>query len=103
MNEYKLKRGFKPESERICSVLKECFPGEITLEGDKFVISYGVFSNLTVWIEGKKLAVDTVSDKSVTDNDIILDTNKRFRQFLLIATGYTAKERLKAAKDKIKK
>ncbi|MGP8321005.1 MAG: DUF5611 family protein [Methanosarcinaceae archaeon] len=103
MNKYKLKRGFKPESERIYSVLKECFPGEITRDGAKFVISYGVFSNMTVWIDDKKLAVDTVSDSSVTDDGIILDTNKRFRDFLLKATGYTAKERLKAAKKETSK
>ncbi|HJH31451.1 MAG TPA: hypothetical protein C5S50_04585 [Methanosarcinaceae archaeon] len=103
MKEYKLKRGFKPESERIYSVLDECFPSEITRDGDKFVTSYGVFSNLTVRIEGKKLAVDTVSDRSVTDDEIILDTNKRFRDFLLKATGYTAKERLKASKKETSK
>ncbi len=103
MKEYKLKRGFKPESERIYSVLEECFPSEITREGDKFVTSYGVFSNLAVWIEEKKLAVDPVYDKSVTDDEVILDSNKRYRDFLLKATGYTAKERLKAAKKEVSK
>ena len=103
MQEYKLKRGFKPESERIYSALEECFPSEITREGDKFVTSYGVFSNLAVWIEGKKLAVDPVYDKSVTDDEIILDSNKIYRDFLLKATGYTAKERLRAAKKEVSK
>jgi len=103
MQEYKLKRGFKPDSERIYSVLKECFPSEITREGDRFVTSYGVISKLSAWIEEKKLVVDTVSDKTVTDSEIILDTNKRFRDFLYKATGYTAKERLKAAKKNVSK
>ena len=103
MQEYKLKRGFKPESERIYASMEECFPTEITREGDKFVISYGVFSSLAVWIEGKKLAVDPVYDKSVTDDEVILDSNKRYRDFLLSATGYTAKERLKAAKKEVSK
>ncbi|MBN2488444.1 MAG: DUF5611 family protein [Methanosarcinaceae archaeon] len=103
MQEYKLKRGFTPDSERIYSVLKECFPGEVKREGDRFVTSYGVISRLSAWIEGKKLAVDTVSDNSVTDNELILDTNKRFRDFLLKATGFTAKERLKAAKKEVSK
>jgi hypothetical protein len=103
MQEYKLKRGFTPDSERIYSVLKECFPGEIVREGDRLVTSYGVISRLSAVIEGKKLVVDTVSDNSVTDNELILDTNKRFRDFLLKATGYTAKERLKAAKKAVSK
>ena len=101
MQEYKLKRGFTPDSERIYSVLKECFPSEIVREGDRFVTSYGVISKLSTWIEGKRLAVDTISDNSITNNELILDTNKRFRDFLYKATGYTTKERLKAAKKEV--
>lgn len=103
MQEYKLKRGFKPEMDRIYECLTETFPGEIKEEDGKYVISYGILSKLTVWIEGKKLAVDTASDTSVTDDELILDSNKRFRDFLLKATGYTAKERLKQAKKEVSK
>lgn len=101
MQEYKLKRGYKLEKDRIYECLKETFPGEIKEEGDKLVTSYGVLSKLSVWIEGKKLAVDTVSDSSVKDDGLILDSNKRFRDFLYLATGYTAKERLKQAKKEV--
>jgi hypothetical protein len=46
------------------------------------------------------LIVDTVSDKTISDEKIILQTNKDFRDFLYKATGYTTKERMKnAAKD----
>ncbi len=46
------------------------------------------------------LCVDTVSDKTISDDEIILQTNKDFREFLYKATGYTTKERMKnAAKD----
>jgi hypothetical protein len=103
MKEYKLKRGFKPETDRIHECLKEAFPSEIKEEDGKFITSYGVLSRVTVWIEGKKLAVDTESDTSVTDDEIILDSNKRFRDFLYAATGYTAKERLKQAKKEVSK
>ena len=103
MQEYKLKRGFKADMDRIYECLTESFPGEIRKEDDKYVTSYGILSSLTVWIEGKKLAVDTVSDTSVTDDELILDSNKRFRDFLFAATGYTAKERLKQAKKEVSK
>lgn len=103
MQEYKLKRGFKPDMDRIYECLTETFPSEIRKEDDKFVTSYGILSELTVWIEGKKLVVDTVSDTSVTDDELILDSNKRFRDFLYNATGYTAKERLMQAKKAVSK
>lgn len=39
-------------------------------------------------------------NKDVKD-DVILDTNKRYRVFLEDATGYTAKERLAKAKKEV--
>jgi hypothetical protein len=51
---------------------------------------------MTVWVN-KKLFIDTKSDLGV-DETTILDTNKRFRDFLLKATGYTAKQRRDMAK-----
>jgi hypothetical protein len=103
MQEYKLKRGYKPEMDRIYECLTESFPSEIKEEDGKYVTSYGVLSSIKVWIEGKKLAVDTESDTSMTDDELILDSNKRFRDFLYAATGYTAKERLKQAKKEVSK
>ena len=44
--------------------------------------------------------METESNKDVKD-DVILDTNKRYRVFLEAATGYTAKERLKMAKKDV--
>jgi hypothetical protein len=44
--------------------------------------------------------VETESNKDVKD-DVILDTNKRYRVFLEGATGYTAKERLAKAKKEV--
>ncbi|AKB75974.1 COG4004 family [Methanosarcina lacustris Z-7289] len=101
MQKYKLKRGFKPEVDRIYSVMQECFPTEISLNGDHVETSYGAMSKITVWIENKMLFVDTVSDVTVRDDGIILQTNKAYRDFLLKATGYTAKERLKHAKKEV--
>ncbi|HPE62514.1 MAG TPA: DUF5611 family protein [Methanothrix sp.] len=100
--EYSFKRGFKPELERIKSVLEEEFPAEITEEGGKLLLSYGALKSIEVSIEGKKLVVNTESSDEVGDN-LILDTNKRFRNFLEKATGYTAKQRLQQAKKEVSK
>lgn len=103
MQEYTFKRGYKLDLERIHECLAESFPAEIKKNGDKLVMSYGIFKTLTVWIQNKKMAVDTESDTTVTDDEAILDTNKRYRDFLYKATGYTAKERLKKAKEEVSK
>jgi len=101
MQQYKLKRGFKPEIDRIYSVMQECFPGEISGDGEFLETSYGAMSKIKVWIENKMLCVDTVSDKTVTNDKIVLQTNRAFRDFLTKATGYTAKERIKNAKKEV--
>jgi hypothetical protein len=101
MQQYKLKRGFKPDIERIYSVMQECFPVEITRKDEILETAYGAMSKITVWIENKMLCVDTVSDKTITDDNVAMQTNKAFRDFLLKATGYTAKERIKNAKKEV--
>jgi hypothetical protein len=101
MQQYKLKRGFKPEIDRIYSVMQETFPAEISRNGEYLETSYGAMSKIKVWIENKMMCVDTVSDKTVTNNEIVIQTNKAFRDFLLKATGYTAKERIKNAKKEV--
>ncbi|WP_440953505.1 DUF5611 family protein [Methanococcoides sp. FTZ1] len=103
MQEYKLKRGFSPDIERIYEELEKCFPSGVMREGDKLLVSYGVITEMSVSMNGKKLVVDTVMDTSTGDDGLILDTNKRFRDFLQLATGYTAKERLKQAKKDVSK
>ena len=56
---------------------------------------------MDVWVDGKKLCVNTESN---TDIDVgeVSDTNRRFRKFLDTATGYTAKERVKKMKKSAK-
>ncbi|MBP2031014.1 hypothetical protein J2755_001962 [Methanohalophilus levihalophilus] len=103
MQEYKLKRGNSPDIERIYEELQASFPSEIVRDGDKLTTSYGAMSELSVWMNGKLLVVDTVSNTEGLDDDAILDTNKHFRDFLFKATGYTAKERLKQAKKAVSK
>lgn len=70
-------------------------------DGGKFTLNYGAIKELKAWVQDKKLFVETQSDLAVKDEKVILDTNKRFRDFLEEATGFTAKERLKQAKKDV--
>lgn len=81
--------------------MEEIFQVAPQENGGKYVIRYGAIKELKAWVSDKKLFVETESDRSVKDESIILDTNKKFRDFLEEATGYTAKERLKMAKKEV--
>lgn len=83
--------------------LSECFPSEIRREEGKLITSYGALSKLSIWMDGKILVVDTVSNNEEVDDETILDTNKRFREFLNRSTGYSAKERAKKSKKSVSK
>lgn len=101
ISEYNFKRGYKPENERIRSILEEVFETKPAESNGKMTVSYGAIKEVKAWVQDKKLCVETQSDLSVKDEKLILDTNKRFRDFLEEATGYTAKERLKMAKKAV--
>ena len=101
MQAYKLKRGYSPDIDRMKGLLSECFGTEITDTDGKLRTSYGILKEITVWIDAKKLCVDTISDTDNKDENVILDTNKRFRNFLDKATGYSSKERVKNAKKEV--
>ncbi len=85
---------------RIRSLLEKNFPAQIKEDSNKYTLSYGAFARLTVWIDNKKLCVDTESNREARD-EMILETNKRYRVFLEEATGYSAKERLSKAKKEV--
>ena len=100
--DYSFKRGFKPDMERIQKALEEEFPVDIKQENSKLFLSFGALKSIYVSINGKKLNVTTESEIGVSDA-VALDTNKRFRNFLEKATGYTAKQRLQMAKKEATK
>ncbi|HPT37061.1 MAG TPA: DUF5611 family protein [Methanothrix sp.] len=100
--DYTFKRGFKPDLERISNVLKEEFPVDIKEDDGKLLLSFGALKSISVSINGKKLSVITESDLNA-DDVTVMDTNKRFRNFLEKATGYTAKQRLQMAKKEVSK
>jgi len=101
ISEYNFKRGYKPENERIRNLMEEVFEVKPAESDGRMTLSYGAIKELKAWVQDKKLHVETNSDASVKDDKLILDTNKRFRDFLEEATGYTAKERLKMAKKAV--
>ena len=100
--DYPFKRGFKPNIDRIRDVLEEMFPCEIKQENSRLLFSYGAMKSVAVWIENKRLFVVTESATDVSD-DVVLETNIRYRDLLEGATGYTAKQRLQMAKKEVSK
>lgn len=95
--EYKFKRGYKPDFERIRKILEDEFSCPVQGDGSTLTLNFGALKRITVWIDGNLLNVVTQSLPGA-DDKVVLDTNKRFRSFLEKATGYSAKERLKMAK-----
>ena len=100
--EYPFKKGFKPDITRIQKVIEEEFPDRIEEENGRLLFSYGALKKGEVWIENKHLFVLTESSPNAGD-EMVLDTNKRFRNFLEKATGYTVHQRMKMAKKEVQK
>jgi hypothetical protein len=98
--EYTFKRGYAPDMDRIEGILKEVFSSGFTRNGERCTLSDGALKSCQIWIEKKKLNVITESLLGAPD-DVIMDTNRRFRKFLEKATGYTAKQRVQMAKKEV--
>lgn len=101
MQVYPVKRGYsKNLGESIAKNLAECFGVVPTQVGDHFQITFGALKLLDVTMgkDGKSLVVRTESNIDASD-DVILDTNKRFRRYLDEVTGFSTKERVKRAKS----
>ena len=101
MQEYPVKRGFtKDLNTTMAEGLKQCFGTEVKNLGDHYQISYGALKLLEVTMGegGKTVIIRTESDKDASD-EVILDTNRRFRKYLDFVTGYSTKERVKKVKS----
>ncbi|MDO5845822.1 MAG: DUF5611 family protein [Methanocorpusculum sp.] len=112
MQEYEVKRGnTKDLEDRIKSGFADIFQTEPIEKDGHYSISYGSMQLLEVWPgeKNKTVVVDTVTDEDVLAmpdekaDGIILDTNKRFRQYLDLVTCFTTKERVKRAKKAAEK
>jgi hypothetical protein len=101
VQEYVFKRGFKKGAhERVLEALKDCFGVDVKEYDEEYVLSYGALRKLTIRISDT-LLVETESMEGIPD-ELIVDTNTRFRCFLEKATGYTAKQRAKKAQEAVK-
>jgi hypothetical protein len=101
MQEYPIKRGLaKDLSIRMVDALRECFGTDVHKADGHYQISYGALKLLDVSMGkgGKTLVVHTESNKDAAD-EVIIDTNRRFRHYLDAATGYSTRERVKKAKS----
>jgi hypothetical protein len=101
MQEYPIKRGLTKDLEaRAVAELKNCFGAEPEKTPKGYRIRAGALKRLDVVIGpgGKSVIIDTESDITAAD-EIIMDTNKRFRKFLDAVTGFSTKERVKRAKS----
>jgi hypothetical protein len=101
MQEYPVKRGMiKDIDARIVAELKNCFGVDPVKTEKGYRIIWGALKRLDVY-EGKdkkSVIIDTESDISASD-EVILDTNKRFRKYLDAITGFSTKERVKRVKS----
>lgn len=112
MQEYSIKRGFKDGlEERLKDGLEKYFDAVGKEKEHHYTIEFGSFSHLEAWIneKGNSLYVDTESRADLYDafpedeaDKIVLDTNRRFREYLEYVTGYNTKERKKKATEAVK-
>jgi hypothetical protein len=101
MQEYPIKRGMTKDLDtRIVVELKNCFGIEPEKTAKGYRIKSGALKRLDVSVgkDGKSVIIDTESDLSASD-EVIIDTNKRFRKYLDAITGFSTKERVKRAKS----
>ena len=101
MQEYPVKRGLtKDLIERMSAEMKNHFGVAPMESGGTYQIRYGALKRLDVkaGAGNKTVIIDTESDMTVSD-DVIMDTNRRFRKFLDAVTGFSTKERVKRAKS----
>ena len=105
MADYDIKKGcFKNiEGDQLKDIMRGVF-GNVSVEGDLLVSSYGVLSRIEVKIINKEtLSITTVGKEGALDDAEILDSKRRLNIFAFNATGFDAKARMKRAQAKAKK
>ena len=110
IQDYEVKRGLAKASD-LNKLLCDAF-GTCQKDGDWFATSFGAMPMIKAKYEGTKLVVDTQNDTSLASKvakgdaaatQLVLDTQKRWNEFLLNATGFDAKQRGKNAQKAAKK
>ncbi|MGI6009085.1 MAG: DUF5611 family protein [Methanomethylophilus sp.] len=107
MTEFDIKRGWysKIEGGKLKEIMQNVF-GSVKEEDGVLVSSYGAMARIEAKIISKStLGVATVNVDNARDlpDDQVLESKRKLNEFLLQATGFTPKDRLKRAKDKAKK
>jgi hypothetical protein len=74
------------------ATLLEAHIGPAQRSGERPSAKFGAIASLTVWAEGKELAVEVVMDPKV-ETSVAAETIQRYNRFLEEATGYSSKER----------
>ena len=103
MQEYPVKRGLTKDLEaRIIAEFRNCFGAEPEKTAQGYRITFGALKRLDASATegGKSVIIDTESDMGVSD-EVILDTNRRFRKYLDAVTGFSTRERVKRAKGTV--
>lgn len=104
MQEYDIRRGHYKniEGDKLPELIKEIF-GNVNQRDDGFLeTSFGALELLSVKPRDKKaLIVDTKTSPGV-DEMTASDTIRKYNEFLLRATGFSAKERSKRIQKKAK-
>jgi len=101
--EYEVKKGHYPkiEGDGLKDIMGMTF-GNVKVEGDKLVSSYGAITKVEVRVLSKTaLDVESKTDKTMP-LDVQADTIKRWNVFLEQVTGFTSKERSKRIQKKAK-
>lgn len=93
MRDYEIKRGHQKtlKGEGLRNILEEFF-GEVEEVEGRYRVSFGAIKEMTVWIDGRRLYIDTSMERKV-DNETASRTIRAYNAFLEKATGFTAKQR----------
>lgn len=110
MQEYEVKRGLAKKTD-LRTLFSQQF-GDVKEEAGWLTGGFGAMPVIKAKYEGDRLIVDTSSKSDLAARvakgdkealQLTLDTQKRWNDFLLNATGYDAKQRGKKAQEKAKK
>ncbi|MDD2625968.1 MAG: DUF5611 family protein [Candidatus Methanomethylophilus sp.] len=107
MTGFDIKKGWysKIEGDQLEQIMKDVF-GSVTKEDDVLVSSFGAMKRIEAKVISKTqlgLMTVNVDDLKTLSDEGILESKRKLNDFLLKATGFTSKDRLKRAKDKAKK
>jgi len=110
LQQYEVKRGL-PKKTDLRALLQQHF-GSAKDNGGWAETSYGAMPVIRAKYENEKLVVDTQNDQTLAPRvakgdkqalEVAMDTQRRWNEFLLNATGYDAKTRGKKAQEAVKK